>query len=230
MKSTLVLSLLALLLCAAGLVTSLVNLKAAGNPTASEPAEEALHPEDDLRLRLKRLEEENGRLSDRLATLERLPVAPARQPVTEESLPREEFEAFREEIAAALASRGPFGSETPQETLLCKEQIADTLAEIRLEETQQAIQKKIDGRLEGLDETMPKLERWLQLTPQQSEQLRSVLLARYEREAELVRRWKEGEDPDVLGELKTSDLELHRAELARILSPHQLETYRGGGK
>jgi hypothetical protein len=58
--------------------------------------------------------------------------------------------------------------------------------------------------------------------------MRSALLAQYDREAELTRRWQAGEDPAVLGELERSDGEAHIAELAGLLSTAQFERYTAG--
>ena len=54
----------------------------------------------------------------------------------------------------------------------------------------------------------------------------------YEREADILRRWEEGEGDEVLGSMKLNDREVHRTELAAFLTEEQLETYlsRGGGK
>ena len=55
--------------------------------------------------------------------------------------------------------------------------------------------------------------------------MRSALVSRYEREADILRRWQEGADPEVLGVMKQNDREVHRGELAQILTPGQLESY-----
>lgn len=234
MKNPLVLSLVALLFCAGAFVVSLLDLTSGGARDAAVPLEEELVPDSELLARVEALTEENQALRDRLSALELRPSPTPRAPVTDEFLPREEFDAFRDEVAEALASGGALARSTPKETALFKEQVASTLSEIRLEETQAAIQKKLDGRAAALDRTMLKLDSWLELTPHQSEAVRSELLARHERDSELMRRWKEGEDEEVLGEQKRIDHQNHRDELSRILTPQQLETYSsarsGGGK
>ena len=68
----------------------------------------------------------------------------------------------------------------------------------------------------------------------QSGEMRTALEARYEREADLTMRWEAGEATEALGEQKRTDYETHQADLALILTPEQLATYRsrrgGGGK
>ena len=233
MKNPLILSIVALVLCAVALATSLVNLTASETGGRTAPPEEVLVPDSELLARVETLTEENQALRDRLSALELRPLPTPRAPVTDEFLPREEFDAFRDEVADALASGGALARSTPKETALFKEQVASTLSEIRLEETQAAIQKKLDGRVAELDRTMQRLGSWLELTPHQSEAVRSELLARYERDADLMRRWKAGDDEQVLGEQKRIDHQTHLDELSQILSPQQLETYSsrsGGGK
>ncbi len=228
MKNPLVLALLALVLGGAALVLSLLNRPPHGFREGAEPV--ALSPDDSLALRVDELVEENRGLRDRVAALEMVPVpvAGARVVAGGEWVAREEFDAFRDEVRAALAELGSVAKVGADPAAL-KDSVASALTEVRREEAVGKVRAKQEARLERLDQTMPKMESWLELTPQQSDRMRSALLAQYEREAELTRRWQAGEDPEVLGELKRGDRETHRAELSGFLSAEQMERYTGSG-
>ena len=80
---------------------------------------------------------------------------------------------------------------------------------------------------------MPKLEAQLGLTVEQSTLMRAELAAQIDRQTELSRRYRAGEDTAVLGELKRSDRQIHLDELSAILNEGQLATYseqQGRGK
>ena len=236
MKAPLIVALLALVLSAVALAAMLTTALST-EPRATDPALPMVSAHDaDILAQLKSLTEENRDLRDRLATLELMPASSPSQraPVTAGFVPKEEFEAFRDEVRLALGSSGTPDGEALTSLPGFKEQIADTLSEIRHEEAVGKVRTRIAARLAKLDETMPRIDEWLELTLQQSSSMRTALLAQYDREAELVRRWEAGEDSEVLGELKRSDREAHRDELAGFLTPAQLETYAsrsgGGGK
>ena len=72
---------------------------------------------------------------------------------------------------------------------------------------------------------MPALEDWLELTPQQSDKMRTVLLSRLDRETEYLRLWEKGADKEILDELKVSDQDALHEELSGILTARQLRTY-----
>ena len=76
---------------------------------------------------------------------------------------------------------------------------------------------------------MAKLDGWLGLTRDQSEQMRSALLSHFDREEEVLMRWEAGESPEVLGRLKDDHYSAFRDELSRFLTPGQVETYLGNG-
>ncbi|TDJ76782.1 MAG: hypothetical protein E2O39_02725 [Planctomycetota bacterium] len=233
MKAPLIVSFLALVLSAVALAAMLTTALST-EPRAVDPALPSAAASDaDILAQLKNLAEENRDLRDRLAILELIPASSPSQrvPVTAGFVPKEEFEAFRDEVRLALASSGALDDDALTALPGFKKKVADTLSEIRHEEAVGKVRTRIEARLAKLDETMPRIDEWLELTPQQSSSMRTALLAQYDREAELVRRWEAGEDTEILGELKRSDREAHRNELAGFLTPAQLETYtsRGGG-
>jgi len=201
-----------------------------GSPRALERAPVAT---TDLEARLDELSQENRDLRDRLAMLESTSVIEERTPIADRFASQAEFEAFRDEVREALAaasSGAPLTSSLASPEF--REQLTDTLGEIRQSEAEVAIQKKQDARIDGLDQRMPKLEEQLGLTADQSTRMRSALIAQIDRQAEMSRRWRAGEDSAVIGEIKRTDHQAHQDELASILTEQQLTTYseqaRGG--
>ena len=238
MKGPLLLSLAALLLSAIGL--TLVVTRSPGGAArvaASTQPAPAVSAGDDMGVhaRLDALAEENRALRDRLISLEMQRGAGHRAPSTDGAVSREEFEAFRQEVLdaldrnpratrTALAAPDPGTPPSPAELQDFRDHVAGALKDIR---RQEAIAKyaSIERRTEDLDTRMPRIEEWLGLTREQSNKLRSVLLAQLEREEDLIRRWEAGEEDEVLGAMKQGDREVHRAELADVLTSEQLATY-----
>ena len=180
---------------------------------------------------VRELAAENMALRERLGALEldQVPSGSARAAVGSGLVSQEEFEAFREEVRLALEKKGSASAQLAKNPEVLKGQVASALHDIRKAESVGKVRAFAEGRLERLDESMPKMEDWLGLTSDQSAKMRTALLAQYDREAELIRRWEAGEDDQVLGELKRSDRERHMTELSGFLSPGQLETYSSGG-
>jgi hypothetical protein len=228
MKNPLIVALIALVLGAAALVTSLLDRSSFVPRDAVESVAVTPESSGSLGERLEELTAENRALRDRLTALEMRPVDVPRVPVTSGFVPREEFDAFCVEVRDALAGTDESAAQLAGTPEVFKEQVASTLTEIRRAEADAKALSLQTDRVVGLDRTMPKIETWLELTPQQSTRMRSALLAQYDREAELTRRWQAGEDPAVLGELKRSDGEVHIAELAGFLTTAQFERYTAG--
>lgn len=178
----------------------------------------------ELAARVEALVAENRALRERLEVLELRPAVEARAPVVslDGLVPQEEFDAFKDSVEQALAGLG--GASPPAGGL--KEQVAEALGTIRKEERVQSVKASQERRVAGLDETMPKLEERLGLSPYQSGRLRSALLAQYEREAELIRLWEQSVDDELLGQRKTDDLRTFSDELAGFLSEEQLDAFR----
>lgn len=185
---------------------------------------------DSLGGRVQELAEENRLLRERLSALEldQLPRAGVRAQAGSELVSKEEFEAFREEVREALQGKRGVPSQLADNAEVLKDHVASALSDIRKQESVGKVRAWAEDRLERLDESMPKVETWLELTSDQSARMRTALLAQYDREAELIRRWEAGEDDEVLGEIKRTDRELHMTELSDFLSPTQLETYSSG--
>lgn len=231
MKGSIPLSFGALLLGAAALAVSLDRSRPASTP--GETGTVAPGPADASSPRLDALVEENQRLRERLVALEMRASAgeSRRAPLEADRVTREEFEALRDELRAALEGAPAAALAGAPEAF--EERVASTLIELRRQEAVEKVRGWQEERIEQLDETLPKIESWLELTPAQSDRMRSALLTQYDREAELTRRWEAGEDPEVLGEVKRQDREAHFEDLSRFLGQDQLERYseralRGG--
>lgn len=229
MKNPILLSLAAIALAAAALASSLLDRAPSALQESRPPVGSARESSDSLAGRVEELTKENRVLRDRIEALERRPLDAPREPVPLAFVAQEEFDAFRDEVRELLYGGPAIASEIGAGSESFKEQVASTLSEIRKEEAVGKAREWQEGRVERLDETMPKIESWLELSPYQSDQMRSALIAQFDREADLTRRWEAGEDPAVLGEVKRSDREAHLAELSGFLTAEQLESYSAGG-
>lgn len=222
MKHASALSVLALI--AAGVALSVQFFGDEG--VEAEPVREhAVRRDDSLQLKVDELAQENRLLRERLSLLESRPTTESAPRQGADAVTRAEFDALRDEVRGLLDRPAPLASSADTEDDAFKEQVATTLSQIRKDEAVAKVRANHEKRVERIDETMPKIDRWLELTPQQSSEMRSALLAQYERDAELARRWEEGEDDEVLGEIKRTDREAHIADVSAFLTPAQLETY-----
>jgi hypothetical protein len=185
---------------------------------AVEPGAPAtLAPDAELLAQVERLAFENNALRERVHELELRSEArtPAEGVVT-----RHELDALREEVRGWLA-----GLDVQGEPSEFKEQVAETLSAIRKEEKFEAVRKGQEKRLDRLDDDVAKIEEWLELSPFQTGEMRTALLAQYDREDELRRQWEEGVEDEVLGEQKAADRLSFRTEVEAFLSVEQAETF-----
>ena len=110
--------------------------------------------------------------------------------------------------------------------------MADTLHAVRKEESAARAQKKADARRAGREKRLERISQELNLSTQQTEDLRLEFEARALRNAEVKRVWEE--TPELIGSVKTAAHQAHQTALGRIFTPQQLETYQasqlGGGK
>ena len=171
----------------------------------------------------------------RVSALEARSVEPARSDasVADSSELLGELEALRDELRAALA-RGDSGAAVVNPELLA-DQVVAVVETREKEEKIDAYSKYQSDRQERLDEDLEFLGEKLGLVADQSERLRSVILAQYEREAEQLRLWQAGSSDEVVGELKQQDGELFDEELTGVLTDEQRSTFwgivaKGGGK
>ena len=226
MKLPLTLAVLASLLSVAALVSSRLGDRVGAS---QDKARGVLMRESSEASRLLELEAEveelRRRLLERDLTPADVPAATGARTEAVDFATRAELEALREELMEAFAARPGPAPAPGQVDWGFKDRVESTLEQLERERQVEKLETWQAERLERLEETMPKIRDWLELTPSQGERMRSALLAQWEREAELTRRWQAGEDAGVLGEIKQEDRQAHRDELASFLTPAQLERY-----
>jgi hypothetical protein len=108
-----------------------------------------------------------------------------------------------------------------------EEQVASAIQTLQKEERVAAFTKYQGDRTERLDQDLQYLGEKLGLVGDQSERLRSVILAQYEREAEQLRLYREGSSPEVIGELKRADGARFHEELGGVLTEEQRSSFLG---
>ncbi len=174
-------------------------------------------------------------LSLRVAALEVQSADPARTDasVADSSELRAELEALRDELRAALARLDSGAADVSPEQLA--DQVAAVVETREKQEQIDAYSKYQSDREERLDQDMTFLGEKLGLVGDQSERLRSAILAQYEREAEQLRLWREGTSDELVGELKQQDGLLFDEELSGVLTDEQRSNFweivaKGGGK
>ena len=174
---------------------------------------------------VSRLQKENEELR---MELEMLGAASRCEPVAG-FVPLAEFEAFRDEVLAALPKNGAVEevveSSTPD---AFEEKVASALIEIRQKEQFDAVRDYHEKRNARLEEDVENLANWLEMNADQVSEMRRALLVQYDREAEQARLWEAGENPEVLGELKRTDGEAFDRDLRTFLSDGQVETFWDG--
>ncbi len=113
-----------------------------------------------------------------------------------------------------------------------REQLGVALDEIRKTDLIDRAKVTQQKRIAALEPVLAKMQTRLGLSQPQVTQMRTALESKMERDADLTRRWEEGEDRESLGQVKTENRLAHQTELERILTPTQLELHRErrGGK
>ena len=230
MKNPLLVALLALAVSGLCLVVLLTNPLETGVREAAAGASTAHDSQADVLERIGELAEAQRQLRERLERLEVRPAPALRAPAEASAVSREEFEAFRDELLGALdEAPGPDDPRrgealSPAEIDDFRAHVAEAITEIRKQETADKL-RAVEQRAERLEVVLPMWAQRLDLSPDQTGRLRAALLARYDREADVLRRWEAGAPPEVLGELKRNDREVHRLELAEFLTPEQLAAF-----
>lgn len=208
---------------AAGLMATFLLRPASSDAAAESSPEElasASQQTKGLDARVSQLEEENSALRLRLAELENRPQGMARMPV-KGFVSNEEFEEFQDEVLRTLHSNEAV---VPQPHVF-KEQVASVLGEIRKEETVESIKGYHEKRHNRLDKDLEGLEKRLQLTPFQKDELRMTILAHYERESEQLRLWESGLKDEDMGARKRQDGEQFQTDLESVLTPEQVKGF-----
>lgn len=220
------------------------SLMSPGAPRESEQASPAaLVPEPspepssvpELLDQIRGLRDANQELRQRLAALELRPAPETRSPA-QDFVPREVFDAFKEEVEDWMVDRIVAAADSPEQaaTPEFREQVAEALQSIRKNEAVVRVKKDQEHRAAELEERVTRVSEWLALDSFQTNEMRTILSEKDERDRLLIRMWEEGTDNEVLGDTKRANREEFQTALERVLAPQQLETFRskygGDGK
>lgn len=113
------------------------------------------------------------------------------------------------------------------------EAVADAIEELETERRVEKAEARLNGDRESIDKRVSAWSDWLDLDSVQADQVRTAFLAQSERDEALLFSWAAGTNEEMIGEMKRSNAEIHRAEIEAILRPEQLTRFRerrGGGK
>ncbi len=219
MKSTLLPVLLSS--AAAGAVAALIVVSAArpshepsSGPAVAMAAEETGAVASGLETELAALRSENQELRQRVEALEGRPVGEARAAVTSV-----------EEVAAAAAAKLQVEGKVPPASGEVFTQVEQALEAIRTAEREQATREREERDLARMEERLTQLAERLGLTPAQVNDLRAHMIAQEKIEDDLREQREAGMDRDAYRVAREQARDVEREELARILSPEQLEQY-----
>ncbi len=217
MRNPLLVSFLALVLSLVGIFVTLTlgTSSAADGGGDDRPA---ATPQIDLLGRIDALASENQKLRSRLSSLELKP-APKRAPASG-FVSQETFEAFQEEVRAALSAEKPLLAKSEG----LEKEVAVVLDTIRRDEAYaQAVrdhekqEANVDGRIRGWSN-------WLELDQGQEELLVDILAEQSSRNSEVLRAWEEGADTETIEAMRASARQDHFRSVRAILSPEQAAT------
>lgn len=156
----------------------------------------------------------NQELRQRVEALESRPVGDARTPVTSV-----------EEVAAAAAAKLQVEGKVASASGEVFTQVEQALEAIRTAEREQAARAREERELARMEERLTQLAERLSLTPAQVNDLRAHLIAQDKVEHDLRQQREAGMDRDAYRVAREQARDVEREQLARILSPEQLEQY-----
>jgi hypothetical protein len=192
---------------------------------APEPAQ-VVSPDDDLladlAASLKRVEEENQELADRVSGLEGqlALVRPERQPAA--AAPASDAVAVDDELKdLAAALRDPDSVPPPASF---QESVNRALQNIRADEEHERDERRRQAYEERLDERLSELALDLGLTKNQSDGLRSLYLEQNERRMQLMDEARDGNWSTMRDSFREMREQMDQ-RLAQILTPDQLQRY-----
>jgi len=179
--------------------------------------------------RLEQLELENQSLQASLSALQGLSeigVPPRQRESADEWVALADFTAWQKDVLDRLREL----ESRPNAPQIFQEEVADAVSALRKQEMAERYRNDAEKRIAGVDQSVERMSAWLDLTADQSNLVREVLVAREQRNQEMIDLWRSGADDEAVGERKRNDAALYDTEMVRILSPQQLETFRAGGK
>jgi len=212
MRNPLLVSFLALAMSMVGIF---VVLTVGLDRAPQEEERTAAVPEVDLLGRIELLVAENKQLQSRIASLELRP-APKRAPATG-FVQQEVFEAFQEEVRAALSK----GKPTLAKAEGLEEEVAVALDTIRRDEAYgRALEdhKKMEA---GVERRIQGWSSWLALDQGQEELMVGIMEEQRSRNEEVLRAWEDGVDSETIEAMQASARQDHFRSIRAILSPDQ---------
>jgi len=229
MKNSTFLPFLALILSAAALVAVLLGSPPPRDTDAS--AGNGGGPDSALLAQVEELAARNRAMSQRLDQLTlNQPRSESRVTIPEGLITQESFDAFRDEVRRALASRDLAleGAAGDPESAGLTAQVAETLEKIRRDEKIEKNQGWLQGRSDRLAKRMPDLAQRLGLDVNQQDLMQSALVRAYEVQAEIALAVELGaEKRGEVGEAWQGNIDQLMTSLGGFLSPQQLELYQG---
>ncbi|MBM3990428.1 MAG: hypothetical protein FJ298_05390 [Planctomycetes bacterium] len=216
-------SLLPTLLAAtiAGSVTALFVTRAQHRCAASSsglivaaPAPEAAAATGGIEAKVAALRSENDALRSRIEALEGRPLGDSRAAVTSV-----------EEVAAAAAAKLQVEGKIPPASGEVFTQVEQALETIRAAEREEATRAREQRELDHMEERLGQLAERLDLTSAQVNDLRAHRIAQQKIEDDLRAQRETGMERDAYRVAREQARSVEREELARILTPQQLEQY-----
>jgi len=205
----------------AGSVTALFVTRAQHHSAASSsgsivaaPALEAATVASGLETEVAALRSENQELRARVEALEGRPVGEARAAVTSV-----------EEVAAAAAAKLQVEGKVPPAPGEVFTQVEQALEALRTAEREEATRAREQRELDRMEERLTQLAERLGLTPAQVNDLRAHRIAQEKIEDDLRAQREAGMERDAYRIAREQARSVEREELARILTPEQLEQY-----
>jgi len=221
-KSSLSILTAAAVVGAASAALTVVLMSGGRESAEADPGALAPDPEAGWAAGLDGLERRVDELERRLGVLE-LPAPTARQDAGGDLVTRAELEE--------LLSTSPTAEATTTAAAPDLEaRVSDALAAVRAQEAVERERRADQKRQRKIEAQVADWQVWLGLDDYQQGELQALFVQRDERNRELGRQWKEGGDPEVLGELKRTYHQEHQSALETLLTPAQLETYRDSSK
>lgn len=232
MKSSMNMSLIALIVSAVALAATAVNLSFLGSSERDAPLP-TTEPNAELLARIDALDDGLRALRDQLTVLDDRPAPDQVRIDVGEFASKSEFDALQEELRTVLGitpsrdRRESAESPVSEISLEFKQQVSEALTEVRKKEQVEEVQKWQESRAARLKEMMPEVTQKLGLAPYQQELMQSALEGIYQAQAD-VKAGSADDMPDgrTPREVWDDNLQAFLGELGGFLTPHQLELYR----
>jgi hypothetical protein len=192
---------------------------------ASGPKDLGLAEREQLLNQVDQLLMQNQQLLERVESLEGQASNSGRSPIGD-WVTQDELSALKTELAKGENGL-PMASGNGEEF---ETRVATALDSIREKEVMAKVEKGAVKKAERLESRVGEMTKWLNLNASQSNQIRTVLASKDQRDQELISMWKNGSDKDLLGQIKKSNEEVWKNEVQQVLTPEQLKKFNNYGR